>query len=71
MKIDLKNSKMLPHGNTSFFFVSAKQISCMLIANNNMYIINQRMKMYFVDFYFPSKDHIICNYGQMQLVQHE
>jgi hypothetical protein len=71
MKIDLKNSKILSHGNTSFFLVSVDQISCMLVANNNMYIINQRMKMYFVYFYFPSKDHIVCNYGLMRLVQHE
>jgi aminoglycoside phosphotransferase family enzyme len=63
MKIDLKISKMLPHGNKSFFFVNVDQISCMLVTNNNMYTISQRMKMHFVDFYFPSKDHIVCNYG--------
>jgi len=49
---------MLPHINTSFF-VSVDQINHMLVANNNTYMFSQRMKIYFVDFYSPSKDHVI------------
>jgi hypothetical protein len=35
-----------------------------------MYTISQKMKMYYVDFNFPSKDHAICNYDHMWFVQH-
>jgi hypothetical protein len=57
---------MLPHVNTSF---NVDQIDHMLIANDNTYMFNQRMKMYFVDSYFLSKDNVICNYGCNSLVQ--
>jgi hypothetical protein len=40
----------------------------MLVANDNTYIINQSEKMYFDEFYFASKDHVVCDYGQMQLM---
>jgi len=29
------------------------------------------MKVHFIELYFPSKDHIICNYGHMQVVKHD
>jgi len=51
---------MLPHGNTIFVF-NVDKINHMLIAKNNRYTISQKMIMYFVNFNFPSKDHIICN----------
>ncbi len=60
---------MLPHGNTSFV-VNVDKISHMLIANNNTYTIGQKMIICFGNFNFPSKDHIICNYNEIQLVQH-
>jgi len=44
---------MLPHVNTSF---NVDWINHMLIANDYTYMLNQRMKIYFVDFYFLSKD---------------
>jgi hypothetical protein len=43
---------MLACANTSFV-VSVEQISYMVIANNNTYMINQNMKSYFVDFCHP------------------
>jgi hypothetical protein len=55
---------MLPHVNTSFV-VNVDQINRMLFANENTYMFNQRMKVYFVDFYFPCKDHVVCNYDHM------
>jgi hypothetical protein len=60
---------MLPHGNTSFV-VNVDKINHMLIVKNNTYTISHKMIMYFVNFNFPSKDHIICDYNQIQLVQH-
>ncbi len=39
----------------------------MLVANDNAHTINQSKKVYFVEFYFSSKDHVVCDYGQMQL----
>jgi uncharacterized protein YutD len=57
---------MLPHVNTSF---NVDQINHMLIANNNTYMFNQRMKTRFVHFYFLSKDYVICDYGCNSLVQ--
>jgi len=56
-----------PHVNTSFV-VSVHQINCMLVANDNMYMFSQRMKMYFVDFYFSSKDHVACDYSHMYVI---
>jgi hypothetical protein len=53
------------HVNTSFV---VHQINCMLVANDNMYIFNQRMKMYFVDFYFSSKDHVVCDYSLIYVI---
>ncbi len=50
----------MSHGNI-LFVVNIDQINHMLVAIDNMYTINQKMKMYFVDFNFPSKDHVICN----------
>jgi len=60
---------MLPHGNT-LFVINVKNINHMLIANNNTCTISQKMIIYFVNFNFPSKDHIICSYSEIQLVQH-
>jgi hypothetical protein len=60
---------MLPHGNT-LFVVNVENFNHMLIANNNTYTITQKMIMYFVNFNFPFKDHIICNYNEIQFVQH-
>jgi hypothetical protein len=57
---------MLLHVNTSF---NVDQINHILIANNNTYMFNQRMKICFVDFYFLSKDYVICDYGCNSLVQ--
>lgn len=54
---------MLPHVNTSFV-ANVYQINRMLFANENTYTFNQRMKVYFVDFYFPCKDDV-CDYGCM------
>jgi hypothetical protein len=68
IKIILKQYKMLPHVNTSFV-VNVDQINRMLFANENTYMFNQRMKVYFVDFYFPCKDHVVCNYDHMWLVE--
>ncbi len=56
----LKYSKIL-----TSFVVNVDQINQMLIANDNMYTFNQRMKMLFVDVYFSSKDHVGYNYGCM------
>jgi hypothetical protein len=50
---------MLPDVNTSF---NVDQINHVLIANDNTYMFNQNMKIYFVDFYFLSKDDVICDY---------
>ncbi len=49
-----KYAKMLACANTSFV-VSVEQISCMVIVNNNTYLVNQKMKSYFDDFFFHSK----------------
>jgi hypothetical protein len=51
------------------FAVNVEQINHMLIANDNMYTFNQRMQMYFVDFYFSFKDHVNYNYGCMRLLE--
>jgi len=40
----------------------------MLVANDNMYMFSQRMKMYFVDFYFSSKDQVVCDYRHMYVI---
>jgi hypothetical protein len=45
---------MLSHVNTSFV-VNVDEISHMLVVNNNTYMFNQTMKIYYVDFYFSSK----------------
>ncbi len=50
--------------------VNVEKINHMLIANKNTYTISQKMIMYFVNFNFPSKYHIIFNYNEIQLVQH-
>ncbi len=63
-KIILKYSKML-----TSFVVNVDQINHMSITNDNMYTFNQRMKMFFVDFYFSYKDHVGYNYGCMWLVK--
>jgi hypothetical protein len=57
---------MLAHVNTSF---NVGQINHILTANDNTYMFNQKMKMYFVDFNFLSKDYVICDYGCNSLVQ--
>jgi hypothetical protein len=57
---------MLPDVNTSF---NIDQINHVLIANDNTYMFNQSMKIYFVDFYFLSKDYVICDYVCNSLVQ--
>ncbi len=60
---------MLPHGNTSFV-VNVDRINHMLTVKNNTHTITHKEITYFVNFNFPSKDHIICDYNQIQLVQH-
>ncbi len=40
----------------------------MLVANDNTYTINQNKKVYFDEFNFSSKDHVVCDYGWMQLM---
>jgi hypothetical protein len=35
--------------------------SHILVVNDNMYMINQRMKVYFIDFFFHSKFVVICD----------
>ncbi len=37
------------------------QKSRILVASNNMYMTNQRMKVYFIDFFFHPKFVVICN----------
>jgi hypothetical protein len=70
IKTILKYPKMLSHDNTSFD-VNVDQINCMIIANNNSYMISQKMKLYFINFFFSkSKIHVICDYGYTQLIQH-
>jgi hypothetical protein len=53
--IIFKYAKMLACANTSFV-VSVEQISCMVIVNNNTYLVNQKMKSYFVDFFSIQKE---------------
>lgn len=60
---------MLSYDNTSFD-VNVDQINCMIIANNNSYRISQKMKLYFINIFFSSKIHVICDYGYTQLTQH-
>ncbi len=45
---------MLACTNTSFV-ANVEQISCMVIVNNDTYLVNQKMKSYFVDFFFHKK----------------
>jgi hypothetical protein len=47
------------------FVVIDDQISCIFVTNDNTYTFNQTMNMYFDNFYFSSKDHVICDYGHM------
>jgi hypothetical protein len=42
---------MLTHGNVSFTFIT-NQNNHMVITNDNIHIVNQKMKLYFVDFFF-------------------
>jgi hypothetical protein len=42
---------MLTHGNVSFTFIT-NQNNHMVVANDNIHIVNQKMKLYFVDFFF-------------------
>lgn len=42
---------MLACANTSFV-ANVEQISCMVIVNNDTYLVNQKMKSYFVEFFF-------------------
>jgi hypothetical protein len=37
------------------FMLDVDQISCMIVANNNTYIVNQKMELYFVSFFFHPK----------------
>jgi hypothetical protein len=60
---------MLSYDNISFD-VNVDQINCMIIANNNSNRISQKMKLYFIKKKFPSKIHVICDYGYTQLIQH-
>jgi hypothetical protein len=60
---------MLACDNTPFFF-SFEQISYMVIANKNTYMVNQNIKSFFADF-FSCKIHVICDYGCAQLAQHD
>jgi hypothetical protein len=41
------------------FVVNVDQINHMSIANDNMYTFNQRMKMYFVEFFFHPKTMLV------------
>lgn len=44
------------HVATHYLLVlDVDQISCMIVANNNTYIVNQKMKSYFVSFFFHPK----------------
>lgn len=52
------------HGNVSFTFIT-NQNNHMVIINDNIHIVSQKMKLYFVDFFFPSIIHVICNYGHI------
>jgi hypothetical protein len=45
---------MLACANTSFV-ANVEQISCMVIVNNDTYLVNQKMKSYFVEFFFHQK----------------
>ncbi len=47
----LKNAITCQH----IFVVNVDQIDHMFIINRNMYIFSQKMKIYFVDFYFHPK----------------
>lgn len=52
------------HGNVSFTFIT-NQNNHMVIINDNIHIVNQKMKLYFVDFFFP-----IHNPCHLQLWSH-
>jgi hypothetical protein len=41
----------MPHGNTSLAPI-VHQKNCILVTKDNMYMVNQKMKVYFVDFVF-------------------
>lgn len=57
---------LLTHGNISFILI-IDQKNCMVIASDNTHIVNQKMKLYFVDFFISSTIHVVCDYGCMQL----
>jgi hypothetical protein len=45
---------MLTHGNVSFILFT-NQNNHMVVTNDNIHIISQKMKLYFVDFFFRSQ----------------
>jgi hypothetical protein len=46
--------------NTSFALI-VHQNNCVLVANNNTYSSSQRMKLYFVEFFFHPKFIVFCD----------
>jgi hypothetical protein len=56
----LKSLKDGTCGNTSFALI-VHQNSCILIVNDNTYLGSQRMKLYFVEFFFHPKFIVVCN----------
>jgi hypothetical protein len=52
---------MLPCDNTSFVG-SVDQIKCVIVTNDNTYMVSQRMKSYFVNLIFHLKIHVIYYY---------
>jgi hypothetical protein len=44
-----------------WLFTIVHQKSHILVANDNIYMISQRMKAYFVDFFFHPKFVVVCD----------
>ncbi len=68
-KIVIKYFQLLEvgtHGNTQFVPI-VHQKSCILVASNNTYRTNQRMKAYFVDFFFHAKFVVVYKQCQRDL----
>jgi hypothetical protein len=43
------------------FVLIIHQKSCILVASDNMYMTSQRMKAYFIDFFFHPKFVVVCD----------
>jgi hypothetical protein len=50
----------LTHGNISCILIIDQNI-CMVIANDNTHIVNQKMKLYSVNFFISSIIHVVCD----------